>query len=174
MKKNISLIITEEYSAYFEKLVHFKIENYYIIPLDVDWIEFYLLSENGQDYENLDEIFEKVIDQLYNSDTFGGIFSNQNKHPKPVFQDILSFENLLLVEILKKLKIKNFELYHYSENEQNERVYWNEFIDGVLDYYACEKFMDKQNDSIWNNPKFDAQNYPNYEYCKVKFMENQN
>jgi hypothetical protein len=171
MNKNISLIITKEYSPFYQNLVHFKIDEYFIIPVKVDWIEFYLINENGKDYENLDEIFEKVIKQLYNNETFAGIYSNANKHPKPIFQDIDDFENLLLIEILQKLKLKDFEIYHNSEKVTNNYIYWNEFIEGVLDYYACEKYMNNQVNSIWENPKFNIENYSNYDFCKEKFIK---
>ena len=169
MSKNISIIITKEYSTFYEKLIHFKVDDYFIIPVKADWIQFYLISNNGENGENLDEIFEKIVKVLYCDDTIADVNSTQQKHPKPLFQNIENLENLMLIEILSVLKLKNFELYHKSENEQNY-VYWEEFVDGVLEYYACEKFMNDET-SIWNNGKFNIENYSNYENCKIKFYE---
>lgn len=171
VEHNTSLIITKEYSTFYEKLVHFRIDDYYIIPVKADSIQYYLIDLNSENGEELEEVFEKTIDQLYSTDLVKDFSSTQDNHPRPLYQDLYDFENLLLIEVIQKLKLKNFELYHFAGNPKKPTsVYWDEFVDGVLDYYACEKYMNHVDD-LWSNPKFNSKNYPNYDFCKEKYLK---
>ena len=154
MQRNTSLIFTKQYSELYERLVHFKIDDYYIISINADFLQFHILTKNWENYEPISVAFEKIINEIY---------SNEEFQLKPLFHDMYNLDTILLIELLVRLKLDNFAIYHHSIVGHNEYRYWEEFENRVLDYYACENTEQPYNE-ILKSPKLDFDDYINYNY----------
>jgi hypothetical protein len=169
MYQNTSIIITKEYSQLYKKLVHYKMDDYFIIPVNIGSIQFDLISRFEDNLADLDEIFEKIVSKLYTDENLSNNMMYADAHPRPLSHEIDNLDDLLLIELIFRLKIYDFELFHYSTKEEVIQRYDIEFIDGVIDYYSSHKRR-QENTLTWHNAEFYIENFPNYDYCKKKYL----
>lgn len=161
MKIETSLIITKEKPQLLERLIYFEIDGYYIIPVKADFLQFHFISKHEYAYQPLGFIFKSVTDEIYYT---------ENLHPKPVFCDLDNLESLLLIELVYRLNIREFLLYHHSRTGDSEYTYTNHYQSGLFDYYAVENEEDEFKE-LFQNPKFNLNDYLDYDSCKQKFVK---
>lgn len=134
MTKNTSLIITKEYSQAFENVIHFIVLDFYIIPVDSDFSQFHLIKNFCEPYASINNALNKIIVEFEKSNL------------ELLDEKVDMIEKLSLIELLLKLNLKNFGLYHHSKLDYlHEYIYWCVFEDGIYEYYECEN-----EDSIYN------------------------
>lgn len=153
----MSLIITKEFSNLYEKMVYFELYGHYIIPIEADFWQFHLIHKGDEKYPTLDEIMDRLF-----------INNNvQNENYNHIqFRAVDDIESLLLIEILMKLKISNFMIYHESIlGPKNHYIYCTIFEDRVLDYYNIDGY-----DDFFDHSGFNKDDYLNYEFCKIRYL----
>jgi len=153
-QQNTSLIITKENSGLVEDLIYFKKKDYTIIPTNADFMQFHYLIKNGFEYPNVQEIFDRTF---ADNDEYG----NYNDRKTC---DLTNYENLLLIELIKKLNLENFCIYHHSKVGRKEYRYWSVFENSILEYYDFESYID-----IFELD-FKPETYFNFETSKEMFF----
>ncbi|WP_452222088.1 hypothetical protein [Lacinutrix salivirga] len=151
MAQNISLIITKEKINLDKQVHHFNENGFLIIPVNED--SFNSIESHAKKFKSFQEIFDNEV---------VGFFKDANESD---YNDIEDYEGLILVELIARLKLKDFLLYHLSEvyltgvftnaiNFKNGKVYGNGYeefektgidINNYWKYYSCKEKYNNPN-----------------------------
>jgi len=149
MAHRITLIITQESVNVDSKIPHFYENRFLIIPFDDNGCEISQIERLSETHKKFDEIFEKYLDNFWKDDIFGE--SNE----------IADYKSLLLVELIMRLKLSDFLIYHYQDS-------------GIETYEHLVNFENKMisgsGESKFQEINIDINDYYKYDSCERRYL----
>ncbi|MCD1116912.1 hypothetical protein [Chryseobacterium turcicum] len=160
MAHRITLIITKESINTAIDIPHFYENNYLVIPTDDDGWEAQMIEDICKTENSFDEIFNVFFKEFYKEDIGNGNFED-------ICNELTTFENLYILEIIEKLKISDFIIIHYSEVGFD--IYQNYIGFKNKEYIGYSKFCTK-----FCETRLTTENYWRFESCRKRYSENLN
>ena len=149
MAHRITLLITKESVNVDSKIPHFYENGFLIIPFDDDGSEISQIEKLSDTYKTFDKIFEKYLDNFWKDDFFGES------------TEIADYKSLLLVELIMRLKLSDFLIYHYQES-------------GIETYEHLVNFENKMvkgnGESKFQEINIDINDYCKYSSCERRYL----
>ncbi|MEO1516859.1 MAG: hypothetical protein AAFV95_17690 [Bacteroidota bacterium] len=148
MAHRITLIITQQSVLIDRRLPHFHEKGHLVIPFDGDGAEISKIEEFAKPGKPFEEVFDEYLVYFWKDDILGE--SN----------DLDDFPSLLLVELVARLRLTDFLLFHYQEVVDTVYTHAVNFQDGIASGNAQQLF---------DNTGIDINNYWQYDSCQRRY-----
>lgn len=157
MAHRITLIITEDNISIPEEIPHFYDKGYLVIPTDDDGWETEMIQKICETEDSFEKVFKLFFEELWNEELNNGEFED-------VYSEVGKLDSLYMLELIEKLNISNFIIYHYTELAL-------EMFENYIAFENRKYINEPQSWTKFCNTKINSYDYWRYDSCKKKYLE---